>query len=688
MKNISNRPNFLFDEEDDNKSSSSKYDRYTSPLTLNLVGDPTDDDILKQITTVKDNFNHMTKEQVIDAIPEEVRNVLSRGASIAGQTLSDDDLYSYMQNYINNLNLDFVKSTLESKMQMNNQKSEDELIDELKSMIKDTVGNVVNDFVGSLSESLDNDIAELEEMPWNEAYNKDPAVAMIRSTSSRIYGDDGETGKSLLGKNAKFFKDIPRHTGLIYVAIYDIGSYDSSAETNDIKIQLRDDENVIITPNNSNDIIGKDIKIWMAKWNIIFEPDSKSYLLQATQEDLIKKYNEDPIEDLGNNYGGIVYDTMNESMVNNLTKNKEELTKLMESPDSEKLISMINEYDEDKDDPEEFNKKLNDLDIHEDLKTKFKKKIKNSDLIKDIIQSSTGLNGSKSRIHYTVMDNYGIDEHPSANINLLTNNSIFSSIEVEQTKNIEKVFLKEFKIKDVEKFTYEAISKSNLIEKHYGPSFDMTQYSKGFIEEITNTDKFVLCFFNHIDSTKTGLYIAYAKSTSGNWIEYIPEFYNGFNPNTLEPFSILDNPEYFDEDNILKGQDTSNVRLSADFALWYKEDGTFRLGDLGKLRVLMDNRLNVKKYFYIGKLYLNNSELSTIFKQDHNVIDDTINIYMKCPESIDSTTYSTYFLSTLMHLAMDINSKDIIKNTVLKFSGPLCYIDLHLDDYEDFLIND
>ena len=64
----------------------------------------------------------------------------------------------------------------------NNSTSEEDLMSELNDAIQNAVGDIVN----TLTENFDEKVAELEEMPWNEAFNNDFSVNMLRTKSLRI----------------------------------------------------------------------------------------------------------------------------------------------------------------------------------------------------------------------------------------------------------------------------------------------------------------------------------------------------------------------------------------------------------------------------------------------------------------------------------------------------------------------
>lgn len=659
MRIIKNRPSFDYDEEEEKKSSSDsdntrKLSIILPPGDLNEV-DP--EIIQKEIDRVRENFNSMSKKEVVDACPEEIRdlfqsvNDLKHAIGMTDETIDtldlDDNIYNAMKTYVNELSVEKLIKTYNR---------EDEDVN-LKSIITNGEDNI-----------------DLEDLPWNEAFHKDYAINAFRKANQeiKIYCDEN------LGKRCK---KVDFDNQFIYVGVADISIDDATA--GDLIIELNNSEDEPIDLEDFQDMFGKKGTDWIEKWQINFIEGNFIHLTNALAN-LCNQYNSDPISDLGD-IVQVAYDTANSSIYGALEEETNNIQEIMDQEDGEELMKLL--YDEDVS-AADFNETLESLNVDEKLKEKYRKKETSHDDVKDILLSKINEDANINAALECYEPN---DDYPSMDVKYIHDEKYFAKVEVKLVPKLEKLFTKDFKFG--EKFVLsDAIKKCKA---YYGDEIDFTHYINTEIIPAKDEnylkllqEKFILTYSDSDDPSNTGIFVAFAKNIDNKWVAYCPVFSNGFHPETLLPYNYYQNPEYFDSSRRLKCQSITGVITSVDNMFWMRdESGKVRVSDLGIVKLNISKTHTNSKY-KIGSLYFNNSELATQYKKDFGIdkYSPSIDLFVEIPKvgkDVHPPMANVYMWiqGLLLNTGFDVNNNNIIKYACVKNDGEVFYIALDLMAY-------
>lgn len=659
MRIIKNRPSFDYDEEE--KKSSSDFDNARKlsiilpPGDLNKV-DP--EIIQKEIDRVRANFNSMSKDDVINACPEDIRdlfqsvNDLKHAINMTDETIDmldlDDIIYSAMKNYVNKL-------SVEKLIKSYNREDENE---NFKSIIT----------------SGEDDI-DLEDLPWNEAFHSDYSINAFRkaNTNIKIYCDEN------LGKRCK---KVDYEKKFIYVGVADISI--DAATAGDLIIELNSSVDEPIDLEDFQDMFGTKGKEWIEKWKIKFIEGNFIHLTNSLAN-LCEQYNSDPISDLGD-IVQCAYDTANSSIYGTLEEEANSIQEIMDQEDGEELMKLL--YDKDIS-AADFNETLESLNIDDSVKEKYRKKETSHDDVKDILLSKINEDTSINAALECYEPN---DDYPSMDVKYLHDERYFAKGEVKLVPNLEKLFIKDFKFG--EKFVLNDAIK--MCKAYYGDKIDFAHYytrteiipakDERYLKLLQ--EKFILTYSDSDDPSNAGIFVAFAKDIDNEWVAYCPVFSNGFNPETLLPYNYYQNPEYFDSSRRLKCQSITGVITAVDNMFWIRDNsGTVRISDLGMVKLNISKTHTSSKY-KIGSLYFNKSEFAAQYKQDFGIdkYSQSIDLFIEIPavgRDIHPTMSNVYMWiqGLLLNTGFDVNNNNIIKYACVKNDGEVFYITLDLMAY-------
>ncbi len=650
MRIIKNRPSFDYDEEEEKKSSSDsdnakKLSVILPPGDLNEL-DP--EVIQKEIDRVRENFNSMNKKEIIDACPESTRDLLrfinnlkhAIGTDETIDTLDfDENIYNAAKKYVDDLSVESI----------------------IKAYNREHEGVNLTNSEGNI---------DLDELPWNEAFHKDYTINAFRKANQdiKIYCDEN------LGKRCK---KVNFENQFIYVGVADIST------SGDLIIELNNSEDEPIDLEDFQGMFGKKGKEWIEKWQINFVEGN---FIRLTNElaDLCDQYNSDPISDLGDIIQ-VVYDTANSSIYGTLEEETNRIQEIMDQEDGEELMKLL--YDEDVS-VADFNETLESLNIDENLKEKYRKKETFHDDVKDILLSKIN---EDANVNAALECYEPGDDYPNMDVKYLHDEKYFAKVEVKLVPKLEKLFIKDFKFG--EKFVLsDAIKKCKA---YYGSAIDFSHYNNTEIIPAKDEyylkllqEKFILTYSISDDPSNTGIFVGFAKNIDNEWVAYCPVFSNGFNPETLLPYSYYQNPEYFDSSRRLKYQSITGVITVIDNMFWVRdESGKIRVSDLGILKLNI-SKTHTKTKYKIGSLYFNTSELATQYKKDFGIdkYSPSIDLFVEIPkvgkdEQPSMANVYMWIQGLLLNTGFDVNNNNIIKYACVKNDGEVFYITLDLMAY-------